>query len=717
MGKRVVKVPVVMQMEATECGAACLDMILAYYGKWIALEEMRVKCGVSRNGSNAKNILIAARREGLDAKGYRFEPDELESMGTFPCIVFWEFNHFIVVNGFKGKYVYINDPARGNIRISRSQFDDGFTGVTLMFEPGEDFKASGHKKNMFEFAAGRLSGTKEALFLTAVTSICVSLLTIIISAYSRFFIDNLLTGRNDKLLLPTVISLSVVSAAYIMVLGIRTLSAFRIEGKFATVGASSFMWKILHLPMEFFNQRLAGDIQQRKNTNEQIANTLINTFAPLALDIAMMIFYLFVMLRYSVLLSVIGIAAVCINIFVSRIVSDKRVNITRVMTRDNGKLYSATVGGVEMIESIKACGSENGYFERWSGYQASVNNQTVRFIKLDETFGLIPSVVNSVTSIIIVVSGIYLTISGSFSVGMLIAFQGFLSSFMTPAETLTQAGQMIQEMRTDMERIEDVMKYPDDKVFGYHAEEDTEEYTKLSGNIEIKNLKFGYSILQEPLIDGFNLSLKQGQSVAFVGATGCGKSTLSKLISGLYKPWDGEIFFDGKSIDKIDRNVFTGSVAVVDQNIILFEDTIANNIKMWDKSIEDFEMILAARDAQIHEMIMKRKDGYDYKLHEGGNDLSGGERQRLEIARVLAQDPTIVIMDEATSALDAETEKAVVKAIKDRGITTIVIAHRLSTVRNCDEIIVLDKGKVIERGSHDELIAKNGKYRELVTNE
>ena len=312
--------------------------------------------------------------------------------------------------------------------------------------------------------------------------------------------------------------------------------------------------------------------------------------------------------------------------------------------------------------------------------------------------------------------GVYLAMQGRFTVGMIMAFQGFLGSFISPATLLISAGQSLQEMRTEMERIEDVMRYPTD-VPEDEPVSDNCEYDKLSGNIEMKNVTFGYSRLAEPLIENFNLSLKTGSRVAFVGPSGCGKSTLSKLISGLYKPWSGEILFDGKKISEIDRSVFTGSLAVVDQDIILFEDTIANNIKMWDNSIEDFEMIMAARDAQLHEDIMQREGGYQYKMTEGGKDFSGGQRQRMEIARVLAQDPTIIILDEATSALDAKTEYNVVNSIKDRGITCIVVAHRLSTIRDCDEIIVMDNGRVAERGTHDELMKKGGMYAELVTNE
>lgn len=422
------------------------------------------------------------------------------------------------------------------------------------------------------------------------------------------------------------------------------------------------------------------------------------------------------MLRYSVILTLIGLASVLANLVLSAVISKKRINITRVQMRDAGKLAGTTVAGIEMIETIKASGAENGFFEKWAGYQASVNTNQVKFQRVNQILGLLPSLISSICGTAVLMTGVFLAMQGTFTVGMIMAFQGFLSSFVSPAMSLIAAGQSLQEMRADMERIEDVMKYPTDVTFEENDDEST-EYDKLSGNIEIKNITFGYSRLAEPLIKNFSMTLKPGSRVAFVGPSGCGKSTISKLISGLYKPWSGEILFDGKPMSEIDRCVFTGSLAVVDQDIILFEDTIANNIKMWDNSIEDFEMIMAARDAQLHEDIMQREGGYQYRLTEGGKDFSGGQRQRMEIARVLAQDPTIIILDEATSALDAKTEYDVIKSIKDRGITCIVVAHRLSTIRDCDEIIVLDQGNVVERGTHDELMKNNGAYTQLVSNE
>lgn len=713
--KGVAKVPVVMQMEALECGAASLAMICAYYNKWIPLEQIRVDCGVSRDGANAKNLLVAARSYGFVAKGYRYEPDDLKKHGKFPCIIHWNFNHFVVLDGFKGKKAVINDPAKGNYTVSMETFDKSFTGICLMFEPSESFVPSGKRKSVFSFAVKRLSGAKVAVAFVVFTTLISALIGVITPAFSRIFMDRLLTHESPDWFYPFLIALSAMSALQLVISALETYYSNRINGKLATVGSSTFLWKVLHLPMEFFSQRLAGDIQGRQGSNAGIANSVVNTFAPLALNAIMMVFYLVVMIRYSWILTLVGLSSLVINAWMSSIISKKRVNITRVSMRDAGKLAGATVAGVEMIETIKASGAENGFFERWAGYQASVNAQKVKYAKINQYLGMIPSVVSTITGIVVLTLGVWFAMEGTFTVGMIMAFQGVLSSFSAPATTFISAGQTIQEMRTQMERVEDVMEYREDDC--YKTEVKEESFAKLSGNIELKNITFGYSRLSEPVIKNFSLNIKPGQRVALVGTSGCGKSTISKLVSGLYQPWSGEILYDGKHLSEIDRDVFTGSLAVVDQEITLFEGTIAENIKMWDTSIEDFEMILAARDAQLHEEIMRRDGGFNYRIAEGGKDFSGGQRQRLEIARVLAQDPSIIILDEATSALDAKTEYDLVKAVKDRGITCIVVAHRLSTIRDCDEIIVLDHGVAVERGTHEELYAKGGKYTQLVSND
>ena len=714
--KGVAKVPVVMQLEALECGAASLAMVMAYYGKWVPLEEVRLSCGVSRDGSNAKNIYHAAQHYGFDIKAMRMSPESLQKNGKFPCIIHWNMNHFVVLDGFRGKYAYLNDPARGRTKVTMEQFDKSFTGVVLIPTPSETFQADGKPRSTIEFARKRLTGAGAAVVFVMLATVISYLFGIINSVTSRIFLDRLLTGQNPDWLYPFISVLVALAAIQITVSWVQSVYSLKINGKMAVIGSTSYMWKVLHLPMEFYSQRLAGDIQSRLALNSSIAGTLVNTFAPLLLNSIMMVFYLVVMLRQSPLLTLIGISTMILNAVLSKIISDKRMNVARVQMRDAGMLEATTVTAIDMIETIKASGAENSFFQKWAGHQAAVNSQNVEASKTQQTIGILPAFFGTLANYAVLLLGVWLTMQGKFSLGAVMMFQGFLGSFMSPAMTLVNAGQTIQEMRTQMERVEDVMEYPDDVSVTDNPQAE-EKLEKLSGSVELKNITFGYSPLAEPLIKDFSMSLKAGGRIALVGASGCGKSTISKLISGMYQPWSGEILFDGKPRSAYPRDVMVGSVAVVDQDIILFEDSIENNIKMWDDTIMDFEVILAARDAQIHDDIVQMQGGYRHKLTSGGRNLSGGQRQRLEIARVLAQDPTIIILDEATSALDAKTEYEVANAIKDRGITCIMIAHRLSTVRDCDEIIVLDKGQVVERGTNDELMALGGVYADLVANE
>ena len=711
--KGVAKVPVVMQLEALECGAAALAMVMAYYDKWVPLEQVRLDCGVSRDGSKAKNIFKAAENYGFDVKAYRMSPEGLKTEGVFPCIIHWDMNHFVVLKGFKGNKVYLNDPAKGEVKIGFEEFDNSFTGIVLLPTPSDHFEPGGKRKSTIAFAKKRLVGAGAAVVFVMLTTAIAYLFGIANSVTARIFMDRLLTGVNKDWLYPFLSILIALAVIQIAVVWVQSIYSLKISGKMAVIGNTSYMWKVLHLPMEFFSQRLVGDIQGRAGMNASIAGTLVSTFAPLLLNSVMMIVYLVLMLKASPMLTLIGIGTLLLNTIVARVISAKRVNITRVQMRDMGKLEATTVTGISLIETIKASGAENGFFRKWAGYQASVNKQSVKILKTNQFLGMVPAFLAMLANYAVLVFGVLLVMQGRFTLGAVFMFQGFLTSFMSPAMTMISAGQVIQEMRTQMERVEDVMEYPTD-VNVEERETEVKDLAKLSGNIELKNITFGYSRLEEPLIRDFSLKMKTGDRVALVGASGCGKSTISKLVSGLYSPWQGEILFDGKPRSAYPRDVMVGSLAVVDQDIILFEDTVANNIKMWDDSIQDFEMILAARDAQIHDDIVALPGGYRHKLVSGGKNLSGGQRQRLEIARVLSQDPTIIILDEATSALDARTEHEVVNAIHERGITCIVIAHRLSTVRDCDEIIVLDHGQVIERGTHDVLMKQGGAYADLV---
>ena len=597
--KKCVKVPVVMQMEALECGAACLTMIMAYYKKWVPLEQVRVDCGVSRDGSKASNMAKAAGVYGLQVKAHRYSVESVCTKVSYPAIIHWNFNHFVVLNGFKRGKAIINDPARGVVEISPEEFDKSFTGVCLEFEPGEKFVADGKKESVIEFAKKRLQGSKLSIVFVMMTTVLTAFVSLLTPVFSRIFTDNILTGQNTQWLSNFLAFLAVIILFLLVVGMINEIYIYKIKGKMAIVSNSSFIWHTLHLPMTFFSQRMAGDIASRQLLNDDIAETLVGRIAPMLINMMLLIFYLIIMLRYSVVLSLVGFAAIAVNLVLANIISQKRIHITRTQMRDQGKLDASTVSGIEMIETIKSAGAESGFFERWSGFQASLNKAKVEFALTNQFLGGIPALVQQLSGIIILALGVWMIIKGNFTVGMLLAFQSYMTQFLMPVNDLLETGQKLQEMRTSMERVDDVMKYKEDVVFSSIKNTD-EVFEKLDGSMEFRNVTFGYSRLEEPLLKDFNLTLKSGSKVALVGSSGCGKSTIAKLACGLYEPWSGEILFQGKPMKDIPKEIFNSSLSVVDQDITMFEDSISDNIKMWDKSIEDFEMIMAARDAQIH---------------------------------------------------------------------------------------------------------------------
>ena len=705
--KNVKKVPVVMQMETVECGAAALSMLLAYHGKWLSIEQLRTDCGVSRDGSNARNIVLAARHHGMDAHGWQADIAHLPSLA--PAIIHWNHNHFVVFKGFHRGMAFINDPAIGSMAVSMKDFQRSYTGVAITSVPGDDFKPQGHQTSILHYVRENIRGAKDAFIFTLLMGILMSFAGMVYPLFSQVFLDSIITGKNDEWTVPFFVGIACLVVFNFLLALLDNVYGRRFAGSMSLKGNTRFLWHALNLPIEFFTQRYVGDIVQRQSLNEHITTTLIRILAPYAVNVALLVLYIVVMAQYSVLLTIVGISVVALNIYSVAAERELRTNLARALEQSEGKFYGITMSCVDNIESIKAAGAERGFFEFWAGTFARRNNQEVAFQKRP----FWPFVFGHFANSFILILGAALILNGQFSIGMLMAFQGFMAEFMKPAMGLMQGSTTVLEMRSQMERIDDVMAYPAEQT---GKGESPAHNAKLGGMIEMKNVSFGYSLSAAPLIRDFSMTLHPGKSVAIVGASGCGKSTIAKLLTGLYQPWSGEILFDGRDSHDISRDEFVNSVACIDQNVVLFDDTIAENIKMWDHSIEDFTMTMACIDAGIRDDIISRPRGFNTRLVKGGGNFSGGQRQRFEIATALAREPVILILDEATSALDTVMESEVMQSIRQCGASTIVIAHRLSTIRDCDEIIVMDKGRIVQRGSHDELMAQGGRYEELIRN-
>lgn len=717
--KKRTKVPTVLQMEAVECGAASLAMVLAYYGSFIPLEELRIACGVSRDGSKASNIIKAARSYGLEAKGFKKEPNALKQMQG-PMIVHWNFNHFLVVEGFKNGQVYLNDPSSGPRTVSEEEFDQSFTGVVLTFEEGENFEKSGGKPSIYTGLKRRLAGSEIALAFIIILGLAMVIPGLVIPVFTKIYIDDILLANRDNWLRLLLLGMGITALLRAIMTWLQQHYLLRLETKIAVSTSSQFLWHILRLPAEFFTQRQSGDISSRMQSNDKVATLLSGKLATTAIDVVMIVFYFALMTRYNMTLALVGVAAAAINVFYLKYVANKRVDQNRKLLQDRGKLQANAMSGLQVIETLKATGSEGDFFSKWSGYQAKALNVEQKMGVSTQFLSAIPAFLTALTNAIVLVLGGFYILNGMLTIGTLVAFQSLMTSFMTPVNNLVSLGSELQELEGDMNRLDDVLKYPIDGDFDADKEDLDHKLTnrlqeKLSGYVEINNLTFGYSRLEAPLIENFNLTLKPGSRVALIGGSGSGKSTIAKLVSGINKPWSGKILFDGIEKGTLPKRVITNSLSVVDQDICMFSGSIRDNITLWDNSTSEFEVVRAAKDACIHDDITARSGGYDHKLDEGGNNFSGGQKQRLEIARALVTNPTIMILDEATSALDPLTEKTVDESIRRRGCTCIIVAHRLSTIRDCDEIIVLDRGKIIQRGTHDELIGIEGHYANLIS--
>jgi NHLM bacteriocin system ABC transporter peptidase/ATP-binding protein len=716
-----VKTPTVLQMEATECGAASLSSILACYGLLIPLEQLRSECGVTRDGSKASNMVKAARKYGFTAKGFNKEPAGLREL-PLPMIVFWNFNHFLVLEGLKKGKVYLNDPAMGPRTVSEEEFDQCFTGVVLTFEPTGEFRKGGVKPSLFRALGHRLAGSKSAVAYVFLAGLFLVIPGLLIPAFSQIFVDGVLIGKSSRLIPALILGMALTALLRAGLTWLQESYLLRLQTKLALGASAKFFHHVFRLPMEFFSQRFGGEIGSRVQINDRVAQLLSGELATNLLNVVMIIFYAALMFRYDAVLTMASISIALFNLAALRFVSRKRIDLNQRQLQEDGKLFGTTMSGFQMIETLKATGGEADFFSQWSGYQAKLINAQQKLGMSTQLLSLVPPFLMAVNTIAILTLGGLRVVDGHLSIGMLVAFQSLMMSFLGPVSMMVSLGGDLQEVRGDMVRLDDVLRYPHDACFSTgdgagEVDPGPVEPVKLSGRLELVNVTFGYSRLDPPLIKDFSLVMKPGDRVALVGGSGSGKSTVAKLLAGLYRPWSGEVLFDGTEREKIPRHVLSNSIGVVDQEIFLFGGTMRENIAMWDDSMTERRIARAAKDAQIHNDITARAGGYDVVLAEEGCNFSGGQRQRIEIARALAGEPTILVLDEATSALDPGTEKLICDSIRRRGCTCLIIAHRLTTIRDCDEIIVLREGAVVQRGTHEEMIGTDGPYARLIRSE
>jgi NHLM bacteriocin system ABC transporter peptidase/ATP-binding protein len=707
--------PTVFQMEALECGAASLAMILAYHGLWVPLEKLREACGVSRDGSKASNVLKAARQFGLTAKGFRKEPATLHEL-PMPSIIHWNFNHFVVLEKLDSDCAYVNDPSVGRRKVGHEEFDAAFTGVVLAMEPGPGFKAGGREPDFFPLLLRQLSNSFVAVVLLVALSMALVVPAILVPAFAKIFVDDVLIKRAEGWFTPLLIGMGITALARALMTAFQQSLLLRIQTKLTVTMVSRLIWHVLTLPMEFFTQRHSGDLANRVAASEQIAQLLSNGVAANALNLVSVIFIAITMAFYDGLLAAISVAMALLNVVVLRLVARQREDFNRKLVIERAKLNGSTIEIIRTIETIKAGGLEDDAFARWAGFQAKVLNAE-RDLGVYSTFlDACPIFLTGLTIAVVLGVGGLRIVDGALTIGGLVALQALLASLVEPVNALVQQTTAFLTIKGNLFRIEDVFNYPARPLVPIeHAPAGMPP--KLSGRVELKDISFGYSALEPPLIEDFSLVVEPGRRVALIGSSGSGKSTIGRLISGLYRPWSGDICIDGWPLAEIPQEIFTNSVAYVDQEILLFEATARDNLTLWDDTVPEASVSRALKDAVIHEEVAVRAGNYDCQIAEDGRNFSGGQRQRLEIARALVGNPSVIVLDEATSALDPIVEKAIDDNLRRRGCTCIIVAHRLSTIRDCDEILVMNNGRVVQRGTHQELLAEGGEYVQLVSAE
>ncbi len=718
--RRRVKVPTVLQMEETECGAASLAMVLAHYGRIVPLEELREACGVSRDGSNAANMLKAARGYGLEAKGYRRPFPKLAEGDLLPQILFWRFSHWIVLEGYGNDCVYINDPAEGRRSIPMVEAERLYSGVALYAEPGPDFVKGGKRRSWVRDLIARMRPGRLGFILAAIAGLFLVVPGIMLPMFTTVFVNDFLnspTGGDAEALITAVLIVSVLIGLLTLV---QQWFLARLQTRLTVSGSFRFVDHLLHLPVQYFTQRFPGVIVSRLDQIDSITMLLAGPVITAGVAMVGLVIYAIAMIAYSPLLALLAFVASWLNLVALWYVARKRDAANQLQLRESSRLTGLGMSTVSNIEAIKTSGAEDSAFERWAGFQARYLIASQEMGRLTNGLAVVPTTLSSFTTVLVIVIGGLGVMSGNLSLGILVGFQALMASFLAPISQIVSLAQQMQTAQGQLVQVNDVLNSAVDDQFtkaapaGATGGAPAQLSARLNGSLELRDIEFGYTRVGAPLISGFSLSVSPGSRVALVGSSGSGKSTIVKLILGLYEPWSGDILFDGRPRRAWDRALITTSVSFVDQRILLFEGSVRDNLTLWDESIAQGDLITAARDACIHEDIVSRTGGYESSIQAGGRNFSGGQRQRLEIARALALDPSILILDEATSALDTETEQRIDRNLRRRGATCIIVAHRLSTIRDCDEIIVLDAGQIVQRGTHDQLVAEGGRYAALV---